>query len=77
MEYPLSKKSVLVFIVHQGGRYLFEMLALDFQRQFILHLSLDEKEFKVKAYQITQWGKMLEENEVPILSLRELRSLSK
>ena len=36
------------------------------QRQVILHLSLDEKEFKVKAYQITQWGKMLEENEVPI-----------
>ena len=36
------------------------------RRQVILHLSLDEKEFKVKAYQITQWGKMLEENEVPI-----------
>jgi len=27
---------------------------------------LDEKRFKVKAYQITQWGEMLEEDKVPI-----------
>ena len=42
------------------------MLTLNLQLQFILYLSLDEKEFKLKAYQITKWGEMLKENEVPI-----------
>ena len=42
------------------------MLTLNLLRQVILYLSLDEKEFKLKAYQIPKWGEMLKENELPI-----------
>lgn len=41
------------------------------QFQVILHLSLDEKRIKVKAYQIIQLDEMLEENEVPIPKLTD------